>query len=316
VQYITSVEKQERVDIYSLGYRLPLYSLGDSIDLFAGYSDVDAGTTQTPAGPLQFAGKGTVYGARYNWLFARQGEYEHKLVFGLDYRIYDNVCSVGAFGSAGCGPTGASVRVHPASISYNAQWVRPTDQFSFYVMGLHNIPGGTDGTDEDLAASRPGAQADYMILRYGMNYGMAFKSDWQVRLRVDAQYTNDELVSGEQFGIGGWNSVRGFLEREIASDRGYAATIELYTPDFSRHIKWSGVDNLRLLAFYDAGVVVRNDPAPGDIAHQSISSAGVGLRAGVKKNLSLRVDAGSVIDAGGSENRGDIMVHFGVLLSF
>ena len=83
VQYITSVEKQDRVSIYSLGYRLPLYDLGDSIDLFAGYSDVDAGTTQTPAGPLQFAGKGTVSGARYNLLFARQGEYEHRLVAGL-----------------------------------------------------------------------------------------------------------------------------------------------------------------------------------------------------------------------------------------
>src|SRR4051812_38774199 len=58
VQYLTSPEKQDQVEIYSLGYRIPLYRLGDSIDLFGGYSNVDAGTTQTPAGPLQFAGKG------------------------------------------------------------------------------------------------------------------------------------------------------------------------------------------------------------------------------------------------------------------
>ena len=316
VQYITSVEKQERVDIYSLGYRLPLYGLGDSIDLFAGYSDVNAGTTQTPAGPLQFAGKGTVYGLRYNRLFARQGEYEHKLIFGLDYRIYDNVCSVGGFGSAGCGAAGASLRVHPLSISYNGQWARPTDQLSFYVTGLRNIPGGTDGTEQDLAASRPGAQGDYTILRYGMNYAMAFKSAWQVRLHVDAQYTNDELVQGEQFGLGGWNSVRGFHEREFASDRGFYGTLELYTPNIGPRIKWSGIDSLRLLAFYDAGALTRNSPAPGDTVQQSVSSTGVGLRVGVKKNFSLRLDVGSVLDEGGSRHRGDTLVHFGILASF
>lgn len=314
VQYITSPEKLSQVDIYSLGYRIPLYSVGDSIDLLAGYSDVDAGTTQTPAGPLQFAGKGTVYGARYNLLFARQGEYEHKLVFGADYRSYDNVCSVGAFGAAGCGAAGASVRVHPASVSYEGQWARPSSQYSFYATVLHNISGGRDGSEEDLAAARPGAKGDYTILRAGMNYGMAFKSDWQARLHVDAQYSDDALIQGEQFGIGGWNSVRGFFEREIASDRGSFATVELYTPNIGPRLGIH-IDNLRLLAFYDVGSVVRNHPAPGDIVHQSISSAGAGMRFGVQKNLSLRVDAGWVIDEGGSQHRGDVMVHFGILAS-
>ena len=316
VQYITSPEKQSQVDIYSFGYRLPLYGLGDSIDVFAGYSDVDAGTTQTPAGPLKFAGKGTVYGLRYNWLFARQGEYEHKLVFGADYRIYDNVCSVGTFGAAGCGAAGANVRVHPGSLSYNGQWAGPIDQFSFYATVLRNVPGGTNGKEEDLAAARPGAKGDYTILRYGVNYGRAFKSDWQLRLRLDTQYTEDALIPGEQFGLGGWNSVRGFLERELASDRGFFGTLELYTPNLGARIKGAGIDNLRGLAFYDTGVVSRNHLEPGDFARQSIASAGAGVRAGIKKNFSLRADVGRVLDQGGSQHRGDVMVHFGVLASF
>ncbi len=316
VQYITSPEKQDQVAIYSFGYRLPLYGLGDSIDVFAGHSDVNAGTTQTPFGPLEFAGRGTVYGLRYNLLFARRGEYEHKLIFGADYRIYDNVCSVGAFGAAGCGAAGANVRVHPGSVSYVGQWARPTEQFSFYATVLRNIPGGTDGREADLAAARPAAKGDYTILRYGVNYGMALKGDWQARLRLDTQYTEDALIQGEQFGVGGWNSVRGFLERELASDRGFYGSLELYTPNIGPHIKWSGIDNLRLLTFYDTGVVSRNEWAPGDIVRQSISSAGVGVRAGIKKNVSLRVDAGSVIDEGGSQQRGDVLVHFGILASF
>ena len=85
-------------------------------------------------------------------------------------------------------------------------------------------------------------------------------------------------------------------------------------------MKWSGIDNLRLLAFYDAGVVVRNHPLPVQDdprpIHQSIASAGAGVRVGIKKNFSFRVDASSVLDEGGSQHRGDVMVHFGVLASF
>ena len=36
----------------------------------------------------------------------------------------------------------------------------------------------------------------------------------------------------EQFGIGGMESVRGFLERQFAGDRGYSGSLELYSPDF------------------------------------------------------------------------------------
>jgi hemolysin activation/secretion protein len=315
VQYITSPEKPDQVAIYSLGYRLPLYGLGDSIDVFAGYSDVDAGTTETPAGPLEFSGQGTVYGARYNFLFARHGEYEHKMILGADYRIYDNVCSVGAFGAAGCGAAGANVRVHPVSLSYAGQWARPADQMSFYATVSRNIPGGQDGKEEDLILARPNANADYTILRVGMNYLKAFKSDWQARLRLDTQYTGDALIQGEQIGVGGWNTVRGFLEREIASDRGYTGTLELYTPNIGPRVGF-GIDNLRLLAFYDAGVASRNDPVPGDITRQSVSSAGLGLRMGIKKNFALRADGATVIDEGGAQRTDEIRVHFGILVSF
>jgi hemolysin activation/secretion protein len=312
-QYITSPEKPDQVQVYSLGYRLPLYRLGDSMDFFAGYSSVDAGTTQIPAGALQFAGKGQIYGARYNYLFPRKGEYEHKLVFGADYRVYDNACTLG--GLANCGAAGNDVRVHPASLAYMGQWNRRADQLSFYGSVARNIPGGTDGGNQAFEAVRPNADASYTILRSGFTYARAFTGDWQVRLRLDGQYTDDALVPGEQFGIGGWSSVRGFFEREIASDYGYAGSVELYTPDFAPKQGFAQ-GNLRALAFYDAGAVHINHPVGGDIEHQSISSAGVGLRLGFKKNVAVRVDGASVIDEGGSQHKGDWMIHFGVLVSF
>ena len=315
-QYITSPEKPSQVAIYSLGYRLPMYGSGDSIDLFAGYSDVDAGITDTPAGPLEFKGQGTVSGIRYNWLLARRGEYEHRVIAGLDYRIYDNVCSVGAFGAAGCGAAGANVQVHPFSLTYSGQRTSATRQASISLTVLQNIAGGTDGNEADLQLSRPQATGNYRILRLGGALGAAFGGDWQARLKIDSQFSGDALIQGEQFGVGGWNSVRGFHEREIANDKGYSGSLEFYTPNVGPKWSFGLVDNMRLLAFADAGSVKRNKPQAGDIEKDDASSIGFGLRASRKNNFSLRADVARVMNEGGAQEKGDVRGHFGILLSF
>jgi len=45
-QFVTSPGNRHDVYVYGLGYRIPIYSLGDSIDLIASYSNVDSGTVQ------------------------------------------------------------------------------------------------------------------------------------------------------------------------------------------------------------------------------------------------------------------------------
>jgi hemolysin activation/secretion protein len=314
-QYITSPTEPDQVSIYSVGYRIPIYSLGDSIDLIAGYSDVDAGTTVTPAGPLAFTGQGWVFLFRYNWLLPRRAEYEHRVIFGLDYRQYDNTCEFGTVGSPGCGPAGASYNVQPLSVTYQGTLTRTRSQLSLYGTLLQNIPGGKNGSQADLQAARPGAEGYYTVLRAGVSAGYAFWRDFQARVRADGQFTNDALVAGEQFGIGGWNSVRGFYERQVAGDNGYSGSVELYTPNVLPRLgaTWG---ELRFLAFYDLGHVDDNDVAPGTPSKDFISSAGIGLRFNVKANFTLRADVAHIIDGGGLQEAGDWRGNFGMVWSF
>jgi hemolysin activation/secretion protein len=44
LQYITDPEHPSKVTVLGLGYHIPLYARGDSIDVILGYSDVDSGT--------------------------------------------------------------------------------------------------------------------------------------------------------------------------------------------------------------------------------------------------------------------------------
>jgi len=314
-QYITSPTAPDQVSIYSVGYRLPLYSLGDSIDLIAGYSDVDAGTTQTQAGPLSFTGQGYVFLARYNWLLPRRAEYEQRVVFGLDLRQYQNACQFGQLGSAGCGSAGEDYAVHPVSIAYLGTLTKTRGLVSFYANLAQNIPGGSDGSQANLDAARPGAQGYYTIFRTGLSAAYAFWRDFQTRVRLDGQYTGDALVPGEQFGVGGWNSVRGFYERQIAGDTGYSGSAELYTPNLLPALG-AGWGELRLLAFYDLGEVHDNDIAPGTPSKDFISSAGAGLRFAIKKNVALRADAAYIINGGGLQQQGDVRGNVGLVISY
>ncbi len=299
-QYVTSPTEASNVSIYGLGYRAPYYRLNSSFDLFAGYSDVNSGTVQ---GLFNVSGSGTIFGARWNYYLPKWGEVEHKAALGLDYRAYKN--EVVLPGQPGLVP---DVTVHPVSLNYSGILRMAASELSFYAGVSANIPGGNDGTDADfnqpkpgfLNPARAGATASYTILRYGANYVQAFGDDWQARAAFNGQYTNDLLVTGEQFGIGGPDSVRGYLLREVANDKGYAAQLEVYTPNLSPTVGLAESYRLKLLAFYDFGGVKRNDPLPGEQAGKFIASAGLGLRLGYSKTASLRVDVAQILKAAGT----------------
>jgi len=307
--YVTSLEQPQDVSIYSAGYHIPLYASGDSIDLYGAYSNVDAGTVSAGALNLQVSGRGYAYGVRYNQNLATLRAIESKLVYGLDYRAYEDDVALGG------APLGNDVTVHPLSLTYLGKWTPAFSETVVYLGALANVPGGSKGGDADFDRARAGASAGYTLLRYGVTYRQSLLQDWQVSLNLSGQYTRDLLVPGEQFAVGGATSVRGFQEREIAGDSGYFYNAELYTPDLCIHLK--GVTaQCRALAFVDGARVTRNQPLPGEDPGGSIGSAGVGLRMTIDRYISVRFDVAQVIDAGGSEVKGDRRAHFSIGLYY
>ena len=319
--YITSPEKLDQVSLYSGSYRLPLYSWSASMDFIIAYSDVNAGTTQTVAGPLTFSGKGTVYGWRYNQLLGRRGEYSHRIIYGLDYRAYENDCAIGAFGADGCGPAAVDVTVRPISLTYTGNWTKPERISDCYVALSHNIPGTDHGQESDFNAARPspnsgdGSPARYTILRFGASIVHSFESNWQIRASFNAQYSSNVLLFGEQFGITGVTAVRGFEEREIARDTGYFANIELYSLNLAGRLV-PGETNLRGLLFCDIASAANNTFAGEDKQQTSIASIGVGFRLNIRRNFNMRFDMARVMDEGGNKKIGDLGGHISVYFGF
>lgn len=290
-QYITSPKNHNDVTVYGLGYRIPLYGLGDSIDLIAGYSTVNSGTVQNL---FDVSGQGAIYAFRYNHNFQRLGEIDHRLTYGLDYRAYQNKVTPAGGGNFNFVP---DISVRPVSITYSAQMRQERQELTAFLGYAQNIPGGNDAGDSHFKNSRRDASAGYRIWRSGATYSRTFAKDWQYRLKLDMQYASDALIAPEQFGLGGADSIRGFGERYLSNDKGYRTNFEVYTPELGTLI---GLEKakFRILSYYDTGFVSRNSRQPGEYDSVSLDSAGFGIRLSYGTAVTLKADFAQVLHDG------------------
>lgn len=303
LSYSTSPDHADKVKIISGSYRLPIYKLGDTIDLFGGYSDVDNGITQISGTDLSVSGKGIVSGVRYNLTLPRFGEYEQKLQMGMDYRLYDNTVTLLGTDLA------KDVVAHPFSVTYGGAWNTETITADGYVGVLHNQPWGGQGQQSDFAAVRGGAVADYWIFRYGFNKMVRLPEDWLVRAFGTGQYTPDRLIPGEQFGLGGSSSVRGYEEREESWDAGFSGGLELYSPDIAKLAEIPHTQ-FRLAGFFDGGTGYNLRRQAGENGSNALTSLGTGFRLGISDYFSFSLDWGYALKRSTNTLRGGSAVHF------
>ena len=303
------------VQVLSLGYRLPLVRQLAALDLFAAYSDVDGGIQPSAAGDLRFAGQGRILGARSTAYLPRWGEVDQRLSVGLESRLYLNTCSVAGLPKGACGPAGNSVRVQPLSVDYIAQ-AGGALPASLQLGLAHNLAlGGHYGSAADFEAVRPGASRHYTVLRANAQVSGALADDWSLGGRLSLQHSRDRLVPGEQFGLGGASSVRGYADRELSGDSGVALAVELTTPRLAADT--TGAADLRLLAFADGGQVQNQ----GDLACRAgqarctLTSLGLGARLGWR-TLQARLFVAQARQDGADTRVGDWRTHLTAQVNF
>lgn len=282
LQYMTTYQNPNKVGNLTAGYRIPFYQRGLSLDLIAAYSDSKS-TSTSPAGPLFFSGKGSYFGVRLNHALPSFGEYRHKMVYGLDYKDFNNDCALGGTALNACG----TITSMPASVSYIAQMNTPVYQAGGSVGYYFNMVGGPHG-DRTAYGTR---ERQWGAWRVSGFVAVPLK-DWQVRTTLNFQETSKALIPSEQFGIGGASSVRGYDERAAAGDTGASANFELYTPELAGTLSLPSETKLRALVFHDLGYV--HNKTLGMIGEVKLSSIGLGLRLNHGKNLAVRFDLGFV----------------------
>jgi hemolysin activation/secretion protein len=329
VAYTTSPDSPSgaKVDLYSLGYRVPLYGMGDSLDLIYGKSNVSSGQTLALNSTLNITGRGEIYALRWNHYFARSGEWSSKLVFGADYKKVDSSCNInGGLLNGASLNTCLPYSTLPLSVSYSAQQ-QGVGQLLDYNLGIaRNLATGQARRNDTLqvtdryslfTGSRQ-SMDNFVIIRGGASWLKVFKDDWQLRLAGVLQVSSQALPAVEQFGLAGATAVRGFTERAVAADSGVIINNELYTPDLLAKRELRG--NLRLLGFVDAGRGANNNVTAASTLSSTVTlaSVGAGLRYTLGRDISLRLDVARVLLNGKSatEQRGDLNAHLSATLGF
>jgi hemolysin activation/secretion protein len=299
LSYTTSPEYTGDVNQGGINYRFPVYGWNTWFSAFYTRSEIDQGLV---GGFFEVSGKGSFYGAAADHRLRPIGAYQHRLSLGLQDRLFENDTLFGIEN------LGSDVRSRPLSLTYGARWEKPWGMVSYQVEGAANLGGGADNDERAYTLNRPGSDPDWSLLRYGLDSDVALYRRWRLRARISGQYTGDPLISGEQFGIGGYRSVRGYYEREVTGDWGEQATIEVLTPP--QFIAFQPV------VFFDIGRIQRHDPHPGAEGQEVLKGAGVGLRWFWKDRVSVTLDIANALDDAVRTESGDWRAHFNIFCQF
>lgn len=281
--YTTSPDRHLS-DVTQIGatYKAILPKSGDSMYFAYSYSDVDMGTIYNFPGGLHLDATGQGHTASLHYQHNIQYSKAHRQMIdaGFDYKKYKNEQS-------GIVQNEKNYTVGTFSVIYMEAIRRKQNAFSWNVGWTTNILGNKS----DYEKVRAGTDKRFNIFRLGAGYQHQTKSDWRFGLNAYTQWTPDDIIPSEQFGAGGFGSVRGFRERVATGDRGVGGSLEIYTPQYLPHS--------RFVLFLDAASLGNNHMNLGERS-RNLASFGLGYRfASEKLGLYASLDYAKPISYGG-----------------
>ena len=284
--YVTSPGHASQVRQWALGYSAPAYRLGGTLSGYYVRSDEDTGRVLEL---LDVSGAGVFGGLLYTHELGHRGRLTHRVSLGIDDKRFDNDVVVAGTDFDVAPPP---VRSRPVSLHYGAEYAGDDWGLDLSAQYARNLQSGGSNDDSTYEINRFGAKADWDAIRGGVVLSRSLPVQWTLRGLLEGQVANEALLPGEQFGVGGVRSVRGFSERQIAGDDGVRASLELWSPAIANPA------GLRFLLFADAGRVFNTyGPDP----HDTLTSIGWGVRWNWKENMALLLDVGTIIE--GTESR-------------
>ncbi|WP_052507718.1 ShlB/FhaC/HecB family hemolysin secretion/activation protein [Sphingomonas hengshuiensis] len=268
--------------VASASYVVPVLGTPLSFVAYGVHSDSDV----TAVGGIGVIGTGDIAGLRALYSFASgdpASAWQHQLTLGLDYKNFTENLVVGSDSA------NTPIDYVPLTAQYALARHQPEYDFD---MSLTLTAGlrGLDATEREFRLKRYNASANWLTLRAEAGYLHRLRGDWRVGTRFAGQFAGRPLIANEQFSIGGLESVRGYYESHELGDDGASVQFQVDTPNIAP-AKW--MDQLRLFAFTDAGLVRIYDPLSDQNASTGLVSVGAGLtlRAFGRVNLSTLLAA-------------------------
>jgi hemolysin activation/secretion protein len=294
------------VQIWAGSYRAPM-PWDEDQQLFLYYANSDTTNAAATGGSISVLGKGTTAGLRYILPLPRPESWRrftHELTFGADFKDIENAVLA----------SGAELVTPLTYLPWLVAWsgTRVGDHaISTARVGLGFNFAGTvsGGSVEDFQINRGGidpdspVDGDYHVVSLALGQTMrvpailetlaagrfidlakptrSYSDDWIFEVRARGQIADQPLVATEQFGAGGNDTVRGYLDRERTGDNAYLVQAELRTPSYRGFFGGRFDERIQAVVFWnDAELWLLADPV-SPLTRNRLESYGFGLRAGL-----------------------------------
>jgi hemolysin activation/secretion protein len=131
---------------------------------------------------------------------------------------------------------------------------------------------GASHLDDDFL-SRDGASGKFSVFDLWFTRYQALSNAWSLKISAASQFASTELLTSQQFYLGGAAFGRGYGSAQISGDNGVAGSLELR---FDQNLNYAYLKGYQLYGFVDSGAAwnVGYDFAEG----LSLTSVGAGIR--------------------------------------
>jgi hemolysin activation/secretion protein len=307
-QYTTNPDGK-KLTAHAGSYVIPL-PWRHTLTFFGSYVESSADVVA----PFKLEGVSWQVSARYAAPLPDIETYRHEVVIGADFKNSNNNLEFG-----GTTVTNTPTDICQLVVGYDGgmkdPWGATSGGVTFFIS-----PGGMtqDNESANFQVYQAFANADYMYGIIDFERVTALPCGFTLSNRFKYQFSNSNLLGSEQFGLGGYQTVRGYDEREANGAEGWLLSNEIRTPPISlgEMVGFPELnDQLQFLAFWDYGVTGNRTLLPGEDPNLILSGVGPGVRYAINPYLSVRFDYGFQLKqatAGRHNSRG----HLGVIVAY
>lgn len=265
-------------------YTIPL-KWRDIWTFYGGYSHVHGDMNTKDVDNTGYSAQAST---RYNFLLPPRLNFLHDIALGLDFKRTDNNIEFG-----GTTVYRHSVNLTQVMFGYNGGYTNKALSTSFN-FELFWSPGPWLGeqSDSDYRDVRYEAKSSYFYGRLTCAPIIRLPKDFSFALTLRGQASTQNLLPSEQAGLGGYDTVRGYKEREVNVDNAFLASAELRSCPYTLIGKKAFSDLLQWLIFLDyaIGRDVRTEKHTPKTHY--LLSTGPGLRYEIAPYLTFKTDFG------------------------
>ena len=290
ISYTTDPGNPSQVSLFAAYYQIPLYGTGMNVSASYIKSDINSGQVQQGGGAFDVSGSGQFAGVRLTRALNRVNALQQTVGVGLDDRLFKN-SSTFASGAQANQQVQAEPKVgsRVLSLQYTFRNEPAWGDISGGLEYAANIGGGSANTVTTHTAN--GGNKNWDAWRFNLEAALQ-AAQWQYTGRIKGQYASKALIQGEQFGLGGAGSVRGFADRVVSGDYGYQWNLEALGPAMETL-------QMRPVFFLEGGWVHARSTGTSE----SLMSVGAGLRL-TYQNMQAALDLAQVLDRNSAQTSG------------